>query len=347
MDDMIINRIIDITRQRDMDSLELTFINSLADIVPAKTISIYRSFNGSFTNSFNEAFLTSISKDNNKWVFINEKKIITTSKKLKQCLQSASIIQFTTNDGLKHSFYPFFIEKKVAGAIYIECSCDTESYQKLIKSMIDIYSNHLTVLNESERDKLTTLLNRRTFDNRLNKLLDSQHCKQKSYQSSSANTEKRHYKPELCSWLAMLDIDNFKNINDEHGHLFGDEVILTLSQQMRLFFRYSDLLFRFGGEEFVVILEPTSPDMAKQTFERFGQVVANYKFPQIDKITISTGYARITMNDYTHVILERADRALYYAKQHGKNCVYNYEELVSKKHISERKSGEATTFFDN
>ena len=94
MDD--INIIIEITRQRDMDALELTFIKSLASIIPKSTISIFRSFNGSFTSSFNEAFRTSISVNNNL-ITIDEKKLITPDEKLKECLQTASIIKYETN----------------------------------------------------------------------------------------------------------------------------------------------------------------------------------------------------------------------------------------------------------
>ena len=348
MDSSILNAISEITRHRDMDVLDNTLIISLAKIIPANTISLYKPFNGGITFNYDEIFRTSVSIIDNRIndQECNEKILFPSSQHLKDCFKSASTVEYKTSEEKNNILIPVFIDKKVAGAVHIEFSSDISPYIDIAKSIINIYSNHLSVLNESERDKLTGLLNRRTFDNTLNKLLDRQKCKQKTYLSRE-KPEKRKFVPDQCSWLAMLDIDHFKNINDHYGHLFGDEVILILSQQMGKFFRNTDLLFRFGGEEFIVILEPTTPEKAKQTFGRFGQIIADYPFPQLDRVTISIGYARITMNDYPHTILDRADKALYYAKENGRNCVFNYEELIQDGYLREKKPAETTTLFNS
>lgn len=348
MDTLILKSVIEITRQRDMDSLELSLVTTLAQFVPASAITLYKSLGESPIGTAEEAVRLSITAtggNGKNYDWGEKKRMITADKHLQQCLESASVVTDETDDGLTHLLYPIFLEHKVAGAIRLASHEDISSWQTIIEALVTIYSNYLTILNESERDKLTGLLNRRTFDYKLDKLLEIQRSKQGTYKYLSAKSEHRHLDPQSHAWLAILDIDHFKRINDIYGHLFGDEILLMLSQKMRHFFRNSDLLFRFGGEEFVVILEPIPEEMARQVFDRFLQAIANHNFPQIGKTTISIGYAKILETDYPHVILERADRALYFAKENGRNCVFNYDELVAKGHLSERQSADSITLF--
>ena len=106
---------------------------------------------------------------------------------------------------------------------------------------------------------------------------------------------------------------------------------------MKSFFRSSDLLFRFGGEEFVVILEPIPHEMAHRTLEIFRGEIEKSVFPLAKKITISGGYIKITDADHPMAYIERADQALYYAMSHGCNNVCNYELLVSSGELPQPK----------
>ncbi len=349
MNDQILKSVIEITRQRDIDSLELSLISTLAEFVPVSVITLYKPLMDSPADNVEEVVRLSISENNecgNNYSWSKEKQVVTANNYVHQCFQSASIIRSETEDGYTHLLYPIFLDHRVSGVLSLESHEVLTSWHTLIDALISIYNNYLTILNQSERDKLTGLLNRLTFDRKLDKLLEAQRGKQATYNAPPLTTERRHLEPNSCAWLAMLDIDNFKRINDTYGHLFGDEVILTLSQKMKQNFRNSDLLFRFGGEEFVVILEPISPEMAKQVLERFSQTIASHDFPQVGKTTISIGFARIMETDYPHAILERADKALYYAKEHGKNCVFNYDELLANGHLSERQTSKSAVFFD-
>lgn len=349
MNDQILKSVIEITRQRDVDSLELSLVSTLAEFTPVSVVTLYKSLRNSPADNIEEVVRLSITENNEcgkNYNWSSEKQVVIANNYVHQCLQSASIIQSETDDGYTHLLYPVFLDHKVIGVLSLESHEILTPCHTLIETLISIYNNYLTILNESERDKLTGLLNRRTFDLKLDKLLQAQREKQAAYKASHRTSEKRQLEPESCTWLAMLDIDNFKRINDTYGHLFGDEVILTLSQKMKQNFRNSDLLFRFGGEEFVVILEPTSPEMAKQTFERFSQAIAGHDFPQVGKTTISIGFARLLETDYPHTILERADKALYYAKEYGKNCVFNYDELLANGHLSEKQTTGSAVLFD-
>ena len=100
----------------------------------------------------------------------------------------------------------------------------------------------------------------------------------------------RRYKKPLS--LMLLDLDHFKKINDMFGHLYGDEVLIHFSNLMEHVFRHTDFLFRYGGEEFVVIMNNCSHEGALQALERFRKTVETYQFPS-NRVTVSIGYTMI------------------------------------------------------
>jgi len=93
-------------------------------------------------------------------------------------------------------------------------------------------------------------------------------------------------------------------------------------------FRYNDFLFRFGGEEFVVILSLATQETALTTFNRFREVVANYNFPTVGRVTVSIGLTHIDGISMPTTQLDHADKALYHAKDTGRNRVILYEDMT-------------------
>jgi diguanylate cyclase (GGDEF)-like protein len=163
---------------------------------------------------------------------------------------------------------------------------------------------------------LTKLPNRQSLDARL-----LQVCEHYSdYQVIDMTQEK-------SSWIAILDIDHFKRVNDNFGHLYGDEVLLIFSQLMGKCFRYHDFLFRFGGEEFVVILNLAFQESAIAAFNRFREVVGNYNFPTVGRVTVSIGVTHVDGKSMPTTQLDHADKALYHAKDSGRNRVVLYEDM--------------------
>ena len=135
----------------------------------------------------------------------------------------------------------------------------------------------------------------------------------------------------------MADIDCFKRINDNWGHLYGDEVLLLVAQLMQAHFRDNDFLFRFGGEEFVIILNATTKERALMAFDRFRTAMAEYSFPQIGQVTISIGVIEMDPSIFTATLLDRADKALYHAKRNGRNQTWEYGELLEKGLVEEKE----------
>jgi diguanylate cyclase (GGDEF)-like protein len=127
--------------------------------------------------------------------------------------------------------------------------------------------------------------------------------------------------------LIMIDIDGFKPVNDEHGHLFGDRILAELAQVLVEGQRASDIVARWGGEEFAVLLPETGRAQAIQIAERLRQGVAGHVFGvasgQKLRLTVSSGIAVVPHTEVTSKdeLVALADRALYRAKAQGKDCV--------------------------
>jgi diguanylate cyclase (GGDEF)-like protein len=127
--------------------------------------------------------------------------------------------------------------------------------------------------------------------------------------------------------VLIVDIDHFKTINDVHGHLVGDEVIFAVARQLTDGLRPRDLVGRFGGEEFVVLLSGTDLQQAHAAAERFRQRISELDLPtgtggRRVRATVSVGIASHPVNgDSLHELLDAADRAMYAAKRAGRNCV--------------------------
>ncbi len=165
-------------------------------------------------------------------------------------------------------------------------------------------------------DSLTDLYNRRYF-----------------MQTGKQEIERaKRYKEPLS--LMMIDIDHFKNVNDNYGHIAGDKVLKQLSSILKESVRNADIAGRLGGEEFGIILPKSSLDKAKKVAERLRKNIENNTF-KYDKanisITISIGIAaykktNINMDNLIH----EADLALYEAKKIGRNCVVTNQEIKDK-----------------
>jgi diguanylate cyclase (GGDEF)-like protein len=125
--------------------------------------------------------------------------------------------------------------------------------------------------------------------------------------------------------LLLLDIDHFKEYNDTFGHLEGDKVLVRISQIIRSCLRKLDTAYRYGGEEFTVILPETNCQEAKTVAERIRNAVKADKFvPEAQKevtITISIGVTQYSPEEELSAFIQRADKAMYASKQEGRNKV--------------------------
>ena len=164
-------------------------------------------------------------------------------------------------------------------------------------------------------DELTDLVNRRHFF----EILEREVLQAKIRRTSLA--------------LMMLDIDNFKNINDTYGHLGGDEILKLIGQILQTNVYSLDVVARYGGEEFVVLLPSTSSTKAYHAAEKLRKIVEQFQWKISDKqisVTISIGLVNIDSNNLqdTYELIEKADEALYIAKRSGRNCVIRWDKAA-------------------
>jgi diguanylate cyclase (GGDEF)-like protein len=156
-------------------------------------------------------------------------------------------------------------------------------------------------------DPVTGVFNRRYFQVRLDEELQRSH---------------RHQIPLA---LLMIDIDDFKRVNDSHGHLAGDIILRDVGEILRRSVRVFDVCARFGGEEFVIIMPGSSSENALRIAERIRERIETYRPSDrtlaTTRVTVSVGLAVSSADATVSQLLERADQALYAAKRAGKNCI--------------------------
>jgi diguanylate cyclase (GGDEF) domain len=194
--------------------------------------------------------------------------------------------------------------------------------QHMVMAIIQLYGNFLALLDYGQRDALTGLLNRKTFDEVFMSSMLGQEAQPVAAGDDRTRTQQRH-------WLAVLDVDHFKSINDRFGHLIGDEVLLLLARLMRTELRFDDQIFRFGGEEFVVLLAATHEADVVSVLERLRQQVRQFDFPQVGRVTVSIGFSDVRQADIPTAAFDRADRALYHAKTSGRDRVVGPSALAA------------------
>lgn len=199
-----------------------------------------------------------------------------------------------------------------------------------VSSILRIYQNLQGLLDYGEKDTLTELLNRKTFDDAFFKAAIELNRNERNL-----STDRRGASADHSYWLAVIDIDFFKRVNDNFGHLIGDEVLLLMARLMRINFRTQDRLYRFGGEEFVVLMRCGETAHAAQAMARFREQVEAHQFPQVGNITVSIGFSRVRLDDTPSNAFDRADKAVYYAKGHGRNQVCEFDALVREGKLAE------------
>jgi diguanylate cyclase (GGDEF)-like protein/PAS domain S-box-containing protein len=192
----------------------------------------------------------------------------------------------------------------------------SEFEQRLLRLVADIITTALererlqrALHDQAYRDSLTGLPNRRAFDERL-----------------AAEIERGRRYGQVFS-LLLFDIDHFKTINDTHGHAVGDQVLQHLARVTLTRLRLADALARWGGEEFALLLPETAAAGALRLAEQLREVIAATDFPAIGRLTVSIGVTEFLPEDNGDRLFRRVDRALYAAKEQGRNCcVFRYDK---------------------
>lgn len=179
--------------------------------------------------------------------------------------------------------------------------------QKALEIELEAENKILTCL--SYTDGLTQIYNHRFLMMKLNQCIQVWEVEKKPFS------------------IAIFDIDNFKIVNDSFGHVNGDKVLQEIAQLLVSNVRVTDIVGRYGGEEFLVIYPDADLEVAMNISERVRRAIEEYQFCTGSKITVSSGvkeYGGLPQNEFIH----KADKHLYYAKTNGKNCVCSEEDCT-------------------
>lgn len=338
----LITYVADMTSQRDRDMLEISVADVLFRLLNAERLNLWRvaedraGLRGRLLAGLQRGESISMSDPT---MDVRDWPLVADMPGVEHCCSTGMPVRLEPESGCAYRHYfPLSNERQVIGVLEVEHMDPLDGQQEqLIDGMLRIYRNHLALLDYSEHDTLTGLLNRKTFDDLYARRVSNQTLADNPERRITLVGRRRVSRPGETTWLAVIDIDFFKKINDRFGHVFGDEVLLLVARLMRTTFRANDTLFRFGGEEFVVLLAATDAAGARSAFERFRGEIEKFRFPQVGEVTVSIGYCRASKADTATRTFERADAALYYAKQHGRNQVRCFEELLKDGELTEKQ----------
>ncbi len=300
--------------------IKVTEIDNASDLI-SEFQSIIQS---EFSNSRLTIYEIYKSRDNNKnteniYYGINslnrEKKpiILNNRNEFIKCIKTKKIVKRICSDNNRKTIiHPIFEGGQITYIVSFEAGSTNREDEEFLRKIVKIFNNQLFLINSKNKDFLTGLFNRDAYNRTINIIFSSP-------SDLNFSSEQRT--------LILIDIDHFKTINDNYGHLMGDEILVLFSRLLKSSFRQNDLIFRYGGEEFLLILN-NDIEQTRQIMERFRSKVESYKFPRVKRVTISAGYVSINPADNPLILVDKADRALYYAKTKGRNRIFSYESLI-------------------
>ncbi len=340
----LIDHLAELTGYRDRDVLDVTLVGAMKDLLRPSSVAIYRSVGEIGAQRWlTRARLTQhepVAAADSAWAEFDLLPALE-SHPLRHGAMATQEPMHGTVGGSHVTVFPLATDRDVVGVLEIETTEPLDNAaRRMVCSVLRIYRNFQGLLDYSERDTLTGLLNRKTYDEAFLKVSGE----------SSASYDRQHDGRRLSAhagdiWLGVIDIDHFKRVNDSYGHLIGDEVLLLLSRLMRGSFRFHDRLYRFGGEEFVVLMRCVNEQDAANALERLRSHTESYMFPQVGHITVSIGFTQVRAGDTPNGAFERADKAIYYAKENGRNQVVSHADLVARGVLSDSaKTGDVELF---
>jgi diguanylate cyclase (GGDEF)-like protein len=338
-----INSLAKVTSHIDRDIIERSLLQTLLDYTPAEEYRLYRVMTHSIeTGLALVAYAKNNVIDNPAYENKNDKLSDEVTDAVEKALdsQSIQIVQNSKGDNKSHIIYPAMDNNNEKFAVLIQSSKQLDfDNQRLIHALLKVYSNYLELIDKTRRDKLTRLLNRETLESEISNILTRNNTLKNHVVSLASYPEDDSRKTLLNSffWLGMVDIDFFKKINDTYGHLYGDDVLILVARLLEKSIREYDLAFRYGGEEFVIILAAHDHQTAAFAFERIRLEINSHPFANLDSVTVSIGFTQVINQVNPSEVLEEADNALYYAKDNGRNQTRFYSKLLEDELIKSSK----------
>lgn len=328
------DHLVGLTALRDRDQMDLALTQVLADLVDAQAVGIYR-----LVKDKREVFRWWRAAEliegqgaptaDPAWIKPEDLPAMDDHPLRADALNDQLVLQVTmppmSTDGWL-TVLPLSRDRSEPGVVELQTRVPLSMERvRDLQLLLMVLNNYQRLLDTSQRDPLTALLNRQSFERAfLAASLPPQRM------DRPEDHEERRKDLGDVWWLGVIDIDHFKQVNDRFGHLIGDEVLVLVARLMQQTFRHYDRLFRFGGEEFVVMVRCPQESGALLAFERFRRAMEGYHFPQVGQVTISTGVTAVLRADAPSSAFSRADEAVYEAKRQGRNRVLSHASLIAQ-----------------
>jgi diguanylate cyclase (GGDEF)-like protein len=341
---LLVDQIVSLTEHRDRESLDVGLAETFMSLFKPEKVAIYSVVSDAKDQRWLP--LTLVDSDHTVENYSPLHADFRTLEPLAdspyrwQCLNTKSPVDIESSErsGLWINCLPFTADSRSEelGVIEIHAKLKLSAQEhEIARRILRTYRNMQSMFAYSERDALTGLLNRKSFDDTFYKSfrdlgLLSAGKSESALPNGMGLTPRRRVESTEVFWLAMVDIDHFKHVNDRFGHQIGDEVLILVSRILKAAFRGYDRIYRFGGEEFVILLRCPDHEAALNAVERFRVAMEKFQFPQVGRITASVGLSEIRPSDTPEAACERADQAVYFAKHNGRNRVYSYTDLEQK-----------------
>jgi diguanylate cyclase (GGDEF)-like protein len=314
-----LDAIVELTRQHDSRELLGALLDTLRKGVPSQRLHLYALSNPNRDSEFDESNIQHALIIDQFDADFGEPRPLSDDPDLVACVCSGKYLSREVPSG-RRVVFPVFGTRRVRGLLVVDGIGGDNVPYELLGKLLQVYGNQTLMLSRSELDPLTGLYNRQSFDERVRRALARAARQRRAADGSAASG--------TC--FALFDVDHFKQVNDQYGHLYGDEVLILLARLMTKTFRHEDLLFRYGGEEFAVVLANANLEIATSALERFRATVEGFAFPQIGRKTVSIGFTALSADGGVEQAVMRADKALYFAKRNGRNRSCCYELLVAE-----------------
>ena len=316
----LVNSVADLIDERDRESLEVTLARVTFELSGAKALSFWRGFERS-DGVWLRRRVAMPARAEGLELTEADVPLVAASAPLREAYaQRSATVAPSASAGRRLCVLPVLGGEGPLGLIEIETEGEIDGERiAALSGMLRIYRSHLAALDYADTDELTGLSNRRTFDEQLRRFA--------AVEAGRIGARRDGDRSRASAHIGVADIDFFKRINDTFGHPYGDEVLVLFSSLMRKTFRETDKLFRFGGEEFVILMPQCELDDAMLAFERFRANIESHAFPQVGRVTVSIGVAALRPHDTGSSAFGRADQALYVAKREGRTHVVRFEAI--------------------
>ncbi len=339
----LIEHIIKLTDHRDRDLLELSLSKALIGLLPIQRIVIARVMREDGDKRWLEVARLDAKgggklQDAMHVDFQTLPRLDDSPDRLK-CLERRDVVEiaWAGEEGPRINLLPLFSDsrKDDEGVIEVHSEAALAPEQlRVIEQLRRVYRNMYSLLEYSDRDALTGLLNRKSLDDAFYSAvleeLDGLAGMLKSSAVPKGLAQDRRHRVPVNYWLGSAVVDNFASINDAHGHLIAEEVLLLVARIMNNTFRTYDRIYRFGGEHFGVLMHCPDEALVLAAFERFRANVEKFNFPQVGRVTVSCGFTSVLADDSPSSALEKTERAVDFAQRSGRNRVCSHVGLVRR-----------------